>query len=126
MKQTDNRSRTLQSPELSAAQGYEKAQIVIRSLKKCRDDGSFTTFWEFVVKRTENVDVEGPILPLRRKAPKHMEEYFGYGSRRGHEPESEVELYRPIYFDAYDCAINAITDRFNHPDFKKYIRLQEL
>ena len=31
-----------------------------------------------------------------------------------------------MYFEAYVNAIKAITDRFNQPDFQKYITLQKL
>lgn len=55
-----------------------------------------------------------------------MQDYFGYGSSRGHQHESAVDLYRQVYFEAYDNAINAIIDRFNQPDFKKYMSLQQL
>ena len=40
-KQTDDLSRTLQNPTMSAAQGYEFAQTVLKCLKKCRADNDF-------------------------------------------------------------------------------------
>ena len=55
-----------------------------------------------------------------------MESYFGHGPTPDHQHSSVEDLYRKVYFGAYDNAIKAITDRFNQPDFQKYITLQEL
>ena len=71
-KQTYNLSRTLQDPNLSAAQGYDIAQTVIKGLTKCRTDENFTTFFSFVRKRVEHIDVDEPDLP-RRKIRKRVE-----------------------------------------------------
>ena len=52
--------------------------------------------------------------------------YFGYGPTSNHQFTSVDDLFRKIYFDAYDNAIKAIEDRFNQHDFKNYAALQEL
>ena len=49
-KQTDNLSRTLQDPTMSAAQGYEVAQTVLKCLKKCRADNYFSNFFSYARK----------------------------------------------------------------------------
>ena len=127
MKQTDNLSRALQDPSISAAQGYALAQLVLKSLKQCRNEESVNLFWEFVLKRRDGVDVAEPVLPRRRKAPKNLESCWGYGpSGTNHHPGTAKELYRSVYYQAYDNVIASITGRFEQPDFKKYIHLQEL
>ena len=67
-----------------------------------------------------------PELPRQRKTPKKMESYFGYEPTPNHQFTSVDDLFRKIYFDAYDNAIKAIEDRFNQQDFKNYAALQEL
>ena len=112
-KQTDNLSRTLQDPTMSAAQGYEIAQTVLKCLKKCRADVDFSNFFSYVSKRSAELDVNEPELPRQRKTPKKMESYVGYGPTPNHKFTSVDELFRKIYFDAYDNAIKATEDRFN-------------
>ena len=46
LKQTDNLSRTLQNPTLSAAEEQEIAQDVIMTMEKDCNDKSFDLFWE--------------------------------------------------------------------------------
>ena len=52
---TDNLSATLQSPKVSAAQGFEMAFQVLDTLARCRDEEHFTTFWESVLKEKKEV-----------------------------------------------------------------------
>ena len=56
-----------------------------------------------------------------------MQDYFGHGSHGTlHQYKSPKDLYREVYFEARDFTINAITTRFDKPNFPKYIVLQEL
>ena len=119
-KQTDNLSRTLQDPTMSAAQGYEVAQIVLKCLKKCQADNDFSNFFFYVRKRSADLDVNEPELPQQRKIP------FEYGPTPNHQFTSVEDLFRKLYFDAYDNGIKAIEDRFNQQDFKNYAALQKL
>ena len=117
-KQTDNLSRTLQNPTMPAAQGYEVAQTVLKCLKKCRADNDFLNFFSYVRKRSADLDVNETELPRQRKTPKKMESYFVYGPTPNHQFTSVDDLFRKIYFDAYDNAIKAIEDRFNQQDLR--------
>ena len=53
LKQTDNLSRTLQSPSVSAAQGHSITQSVVKSLEKFRNEESFAIFWQLLDKQRE-------------------------------------------------------------------------
>ena len=67
LKQTDNLSRALQNNEISAAQGNALALDVVSTMAKDRSDASFDLFWERVSKRKEQLHVEDPKLPRKRK-----------------------------------------------------------
>ena len=123
LKQTDNLSRALQNNEISAAQGNALALDVVSTMAKDRSDASFDLFWERVSKRKEKLHVEDPKLPRKRKLPARLEEgnvesYYYPPTLRSH--------YQKIYFEALDCITRSITRRFDQPDFKKYINLQEI
>ena len=55
LKQTDNLSRTLQDPKVSAAEGNETAQDVIKCISKDRYEESFNLFWEYSLKKKDQL-----------------------------------------------------------------------
>ena len=49
LKHTDNLSKTLQSPELTAADGQKLANLTCQTLEKIRNDECFDLFWDQVM-----------------------------------------------------------------------------
>ena len=47
-RHTDNLSRTLQSPSLSAGEGQHIAELTCKTLERIRNEESFDAFWEKV------------------------------------------------------------------------------
>ena len=122
IRQTDNLSKTLQDPRLSAAEGQAIAANVIETLRKDRNDARFTMFWQTLMKRKDDFpEIEDPVLPRKRKAPQRFEE----GST-GHFFQTPEDYYRKMFFEAYDNVINGIEARFDQNDFKIYANLQEV
>ena len=67
------------------------------------------------------LDVDGPVLPRKRKVPRRYEE----GSA---EPEFFnvcKQFYCQRYYEALDLIVNAIQARFDQPGFKMYRNLQD-
>ena len=123
LKQTDNLSRTLQDPKISAAEGNAIAQDVIKTLSKDRNDNAYNLFWERVCKKQNELNVNDPSLPRKRRLPRRLED----GSAEMYYfPFSPKDHYRQIYFQTLDAAMNCIKERFDQPDFKMYVNLQEL
>ena len=123
LRQTDNFSKTLQHEHFSAAQGQELATTVIKTLTKNRSDQSFDLFWEAVKKRAVQLGTAEPKLPRKRKLP----DYYGAktGNATPHFHDSPKDCYRAIYFETYDSVINFIKQRFDQPDYRTYMYLQE-
>ena len=67
LKQTDNLSKSLQSPTLSAAEGQEIAQDVIMTLEKDRNEKSFDLFWERLEQRRQQLSIPTARLPRKRQ-----------------------------------------------------------
>ena len=123
LKQTDNLSRTLQDPKMSAAEGNAIAQDVIKTLSKDRDDTAHDLFWERVCKRKDELNVSDPKLPRKRRLPRTIEDGI---AGTYHFPSTPKDYYRQIYFQAIDAATNCIKQRSDQPDFKRYVVLQEM
>ena len=68
--------------------GTTFAQTVIKCLTKCRVEENLTTFFSFVRKRVEHLDVDEPELPRIKKTPKRMESYFGHCPTLDHQHSS--------------------------------------
>ena len=62
-----------------------------------------------------------PILPRQRKLPKKSGEPDTY-----HFPSTPNKFFKDIYFEVYDQTVNGIKERFNRPDYRIYVNLQEL
>ena len=117
----DNLSIALQSKKLSASKGQEIAALTVKTLMFIRSEVQFDMFWKKVIRKCEDIDVEEPKLPRKRRAPSRLEvessSYF---------PNNPKDLYRRYYFEALDFAIQAIQNRFDQPGFKIYKTLQNL
>ena len=105
LKQTDNLSRTLQDPKMSAAEGNAIAQDVIKTLSKDRNDGSYDLFWKSVLRRKEELEVDDPKLPRKRRLPAKFDDG---NAETHHFPSTRKDHYRQIYFQALDTATNCI------------------
>ena len=119
---TDNLSKTLQKQSLSAAEGQEVVKLTLQSLKNMRSADSFDLFFSLVEKVSHQTGCEEPVLPRKRKAPKHLE----VGSSEGFHSASIQEYYRQLYFEAIDLVITGITDRFDQPGYNLYKNLEGL
>ena len=110
LKHTDNLSKTLQSPSLSAAEGQQIAEMTRKTLEHIRSDECFDAFWERVLQVQQELGVQEPVLPRRRKAPRRFE--IGTGDCAF--PDTPKEFFRRHYFEVLDLIVNFIKDRFNH------------
>ena len=64
---------TLQKQSLSAAQGYDIAQLTIKTLQCMRTSKSFKNFFETLKVLRSQFIVEAPVLPKKRRSPKRIE-----------------------------------------------------
>ena len=78
LMQTDNLSRSLQSPELSAIEAHQLAEAVIGSLQQDRNEATFNSFWDTVCNKRDELDINREKLPRKRKHPRHLTDFFGY------------------------------------------------
>ena len=122
LNHSDNLNQTLQQVNLSATEGQAVANLTVQTLQSLRSDSMFDFFWRNVLQTKENLDVDDPTLPRRRKTPRRLETGNGEPSF----PDSPKDLYRQVYFEAIDLVVNAIKARFNQPGFQVYRNLEEL
>ena len=119
---TDNLSRSLQKESRSAAEGQGIAALSLETLKACRSDEAFESFYARVEVSRKKLDVSPACLPRKRRAPAHFE----IGSGAGSHPESAMDLYRRKYFEALDLVIESIKIRFHQPGYQLYSHLEQL
>ena len=122
LKHSDNLSKTLQSPKLSASEGQQIAAMTVKTLQSLRTDNNFDLFWTKAETVRQKLDVNEPELPRKRKRPRRFED-------KNAEPEFSSDCkqhFRRQYFEAIDLIINSITGRFDQVDNKAYKNLQDL
>ena len=121
LSHSDNLSRTLQKSDISAAEGQQVAELVVRTLQQLRTDDNYHLFWQKVSKHADHFGLPEAQLPRRRKVPK---QYDTAQSESDH-PTTPHDHYKYIYFEALDL-INCIKRRFDQPGYRTYCQLQEL
>ena len=120
LRLADNLSCTLQQKDLSAAEGNQAAHLTCETLSALHSDSEFVKFWDKVIAKQREVDVEEPTLPCRRKAPKRLE----VGTGESHFPSTVKEYYRIHYFEAIDLLVSCIKGRFDQPGYKVCSKLK--
>ena len=69
---TDNLSKNLQAKKMSACTSKRLAKLTIQLLQNMRNDHSFNSFCDTVVKKsTECEFIKDPINPRKRKSPNY-------------------------------------------------------
>ena len=104
LKHTDNLSKTLQNPKLTAADAHSIAELTCSTLEQVRGDESFDLFWEKVILMQEKLDISLPTLPRKRRAP----DRFRVGSGDDFFHDDPKQYYRAQYFEALDLVLNFV------------------
>ena len=122
LKISDNLSMTLQKQSLSAAQGYEIAQLTIKTLQSIRTSESFKNFFETLKILRSQFNMEAPVLSRKRRAPKRIE----IGEGECYYIDNVEDYYHVQYFEAIDLAIAGITNQFDQPGYTIYSNLESI
>ena len=117
--------KSLQGKLICAAEGHRLAIQTVKVLKSIRSDKAFDAFYATVlVKKRSLLDIGDPTLTRQRQQPNNLDDYFGYGSSRSHQPTTAADHYRKQYFEAADLLVNTTEDRFYHKSYKTYGKLE--
>ena len=111
LKHTNNLSKTLQNPSLSASDSQEIAELTCKTLASIRNDEAFDLFWDNVLLQQDKMGIDEPALPRKRKVPARLE----VGASESHYPLAPKDLYRQQYSQCLDLIDSFIKDRFNQP-----------
>ena len=84
-------------------------------LRKDRSNDKFDLFWELTKQKMEKLGIDEPVLPRKRRMPQRYDE-----NRTDFHHGSVKEMYHQMYLESYDFVINAITERFDQPDYQMY------
>ena len=91
-------------------------------VQSIRSDDAFKLFWQNVVLKAKNLDVEEPTLHRRRKVPRRYE--VGNSTPTTSEVSPE-DHYRATYFEALDTVVAQITDRFEQDGYHMYMKFEK-
>ena len=74
LRNTDNLSRTLQKKNYSASEGQLTAHRTKDVLKSIRNKEMFNLFWEKVIMMTQDIEVNDPVMPRKRRVPQRYDD----------------------------------------------------
>ena len=122
LQHTDNLSKTLQAPSLTASEAQQIAELTCKTLSRIRNTEAFDLFWDRLQVLRREYGVDEASLPRKRKAPRHLE----VGSGEAFYPSTAKDFYSQQYFERLDFIFNAIKDRFDQPGYKILKQLENL
>lgn len=79
LRHSDNRSKSLQAPHMSAAEGQTVSSMTVTTLQKVRVEHMFSLFWSKVTKMAGDLGIQEPVVPRHRKRPIRYEVGEGTG-----------------------------------------------
>jgi len=116
LQHTDNLSKTLQNPQLTAIEGQQIAQLTRSTLLLMYTD---QLFWSRIL---EEFAVDEPTMPRKRRIPARYED----GAAPSEFPSCPKAHYRQIYYQTLDLITSFILQRFDQPGYRTYCVLQDL
>ena len=119
---TDNLSKTLQSPSLSAADSQQLAQLICNTFERLRNQESFSLLWGKVSGMQEKLQIDQAMLPSRCKAPQQFE----VGDGQGTFTETVQDYFRAEYYVVIDADLACIRQQVDQPGYQTYCRLENL
>ena len=117
---SDNLSRILQKRDISAAGAQGVVSMTLKMLEKIRHDTDFQLFWLKATKIANELGIEEPQPPRRRKAPCRFEA----GNAPPEFPSIVGDHFRRIYFEALDLVLQGIREQFDQPGYQIYCKLE--
>ena len=130
---TDNLSKTLQNPKLTAAEGQNIANRTVQTLQMLRSTNGFDMLWNKVIRHHKEINeqltkhdsrtqIKEPTLPRRCRPPNRLDDH----PETATHPQTVTERYRVIYFEVIDIITTTIKDRFNQEGYQTYRYLEQL
>ena len=87
-----------------------------------RSNSNFDEFWSEVKGKAEELDVDEPVLPRKRRAPRH----FDPTSSTTHADNSLEDFYRRFYYEVIDTIIGEIGHRFDSDSSELYGKMENI
>ena len=104
---------------MSACSSKRLANLTIQTLGTLRNEEQYENFYETVLMMAKlHQFVNPPTLKRKRTASNYSTLQFvegSYQSEEAHCPISPKENYCTIYYEALDCLINSLKERFTQP-----------
>ena len=120
----DNVARSVQNKGMSACSSKRLANLTIQTLETLRNEERYENFCETVLMTAKlHQFVNPPTLKRKQRAPNYSTLQFvegSYQSEEAHCPSSPKENYHTIYYEALDCLINSLKERFTQSSFVAY------
>ena len=104
-------SKTLQYRDINAQEVLSSVRMANSFLKRQRSDFAFNSFYEVVIKESENITSK-PTLPRQRQIPRRIDDDFP-----NHQFSCPKDYFRQQYFEILDLLLNELSQRFNQPTF---------
>lgn len=110
----------LQGQALDFNKATKQVETVKTSLLSIRNEGRYDELWNNVTTESEQLDLNEPILPKRRKVSRKVDDM----RQTEHNFDDIKQFYRQMYYEIIDMTVTSLTTRFD-VDTLKHLRKVE-
>ena len=102
------------NPVMTAVQGEKNTVASNLELAKalraavCGQRDRFPEFWAQTLSEASRLDVDEPVLPRKKRAPRRLDD-----GAAPHHPVTPEEMYRPVYIEAVETLGGALERRYD-------------
>ena len=115
----------LQSKSLDASLVKTVKNGLIRYLQDLRSETHFLEIFKTATEMCEDLGLQLPVLPRRKRMPKRLEDYVGVRNP-DHGCETPEDFYKGHFYSVIDLMVEKIEDRFNQDTLNYLIELEDL
>lgn len=110
----------LQGQALDFNKATKQVETVKTSLLSIRNEARYDELWTNVTTESEQLDLNEPILPKRRKVSRKVDDM----RQTEHNFDDVKQFYRQMYYEIIDMTVTSLTTRFEG-DTLKHLRKVE-
>jgi hypothetical protein len=92
--------RVMQAPNLSASDGQNMVSMTKSALQCLRNEKIFIPFYEEVVEKVRQVNIDDSVLPRKCKIPRKLDD-----GTSAHTFSSCADMYRKYFYKALDLLL---------------------
>lgn len=117
---TEQVSLLLQKKDIAIHEALSGVDTAKAYFSRLRSDEEFDSFYDATLKIAEQLSINQPVLPRRRRCPSRLDD-----GAEPHQYSSPKEYHRRMYFEACDLLITELEERFESQNVPTMLSIEQ-